>query len=70
MEHPNATKMRETVGAFMSGDLPLMLEGFAPDVVWYAPGPPSAGRPATAARLRWAGRSGGVESPRSVTRSG
>ena len=38
MEHPNATKMRETVGAFIAGALPLMLERFAPDVVWYAPG--------------------------------
>jgi len=38
MEHANATKMRQTIGAFMAGDLPLLLEGFAPDVVWYAPG--------------------------------
>ena len=38
MEHPNATRMRRTVGAFMAGDLPDMLEGFEPDVVWYAPG--------------------------------
>jgi ketosteroid isomerase-like protein len=38
MEHPNATKMRKTVAAFTAGDLPLMLEAFAPDVVWYAPG--------------------------------
>ncbi|HKN80894.1 MAG TPA: nuclear transport factor 2 family protein [Actinomycetota bacterium] len=42
MEHPNATKMRQTVGAFMAGDLPLLLDGFAPDVVWYAPGHTSA----------------------------
>ena len=38
MEHPNATKMRKTVAAFMAGDLPLMLEAFAPADVWYAPG--------------------------------
>jgi ketosteroid isomerase-like protein len=38
MEHPNATRMRQTVGAFMSGDMPGLLQGFADDVVWYAPG--------------------------------
>ncbi len=38
MEHPNATKMRRTVAAFMALDLLLMFEGFAPDVAWYAPG--------------------------------
>lgn len=38
MEHPNATKMRETMGAFMAGDMQLLVEGFAPGVVWYAPG--------------------------------
>jgi ketosteroid isomerase-like protein len=38
MEHPNATRMRQTVDAFMSGDIPRMLQGFADDVVWYAPG--------------------------------
>ena len=38
MEHPNATRMRRTVDALMSGDIPRLLEGFADDVVWYAPG--------------------------------
>lgn len=38
MEHPNAARMRETVDAFMSGDMPRLLQGFADDVVWYAPG--------------------------------
>lgn len=38
MEHPNATRMRRTVEAFTSGDIPGLLEGFAEDVVWYAPG--------------------------------
>jgi len=38
MEHTNATRMRETVDAFMSGDIPRLLGGFADDVVWYAPG--------------------------------
>ena len=38
MEHPNATRMRQTVDAFMSGDIPRLLQGFADDVVWYAPG--------------------------------
>ena len=38
MEHPNATRMRETVGAFTSGDIPALLEGFADDIVWYSPG--------------------------------
>ena len=38
MEHPNATRMRRTVGAFVSGDIPGLLRGFADDVVWYAPG--------------------------------
>jgi ketosteroid isomerase-like protein len=38
MEHPNATLMRQTVDAFMSGDMPRLLRGFADDVVWYAPG--------------------------------
>ena len=38
MEHPNATRMRQTVEAFMSGDIPRLLQGFADDVVWYAPG--------------------------------
>jgi ketosteroid isomerase-like protein len=37
-EHPNATRMRQTVDAFMSGDMPRLLQGFADDVVWYAPG--------------------------------
>ena len=45
MEHPNATLMRRAVGAFMAGDMQLLLEGFAPDVVWYAPGDtPASGR--------------------------
>jgi ketosteroid isomerase-like protein len=45
MEHPNATRMRRTIGAFTAGDMPLLLEGFAPDVVWYAPGDtPASGR--------------------------
>lgn len=44
MEHTNATRMRETVGAFMAGDMPLLLEGFAPEVLFYAPGDsPAAG---------------------------
>jgi ketosteroid isomerase-like protein len=38
MEHRNATLMRQTVDAFMSGDMPRLLRGFADDVVWYAPG--------------------------------
>ena len=38
MDHPNATRMRDTVDAFLSGDMPRLLEGFAEDVVWYAPG--------------------------------
>lgn len=38
MEHPNATLMLQTVDAFMSGDMPRLLQGFADDVVWYAPG--------------------------------
>jgi ketosteroid isomerase-like protein len=38
MEHPNATRMRRTVDALMSGDTPRLLEVFADDVVWYAPG--------------------------------
>jgi hypothetical protein len=54
MEHPNATRMRQTVGAFMAGDIPLLLDGFAENVVWYAPGghagerqtPGAGGRPA------------------------
>jgi ketosteroid isomerase-like protein len=45
MEHPNATRMRQTIGALMAGDLPLLLEGFSPDVVWYAPGDTPAGGP-------------------------
>jgi ketosteroid isomerase-like protein len=45
MEHPNATRMRQTVGAFMAGDIPLLLEGFAENVVWYSPGDtPASGR--------------------------
>jgi uncharacterized protein len=45
MEHPNATRMRQTVGAFMAGDIPLLLDGFAENVVWYAPGDtPASGR--------------------------
>ena len=38
MEHPNATRMRQTMDAFMAGDTPRLLQGFADDVVWYAPG--------------------------------
>lgn len=38
MEHPNAIRMRETLDAFMRGDLDTLLERFADDVVWYAPG--------------------------------
>lgn len=38
MEHPNATRMREAIEAFTAGDLPRLLEGFSPAVVWYAPG--------------------------------
>ncbi len=38
MEHPNATRMRETVDAFMARDVARLLEGFAEDVVWIAPG--------------------------------
>ena len=38
MEHPNARRMRQTVDAFTSGDIPRLLQGFADDVVWYAPG--------------------------------
>ena len=38
MEHPNATRMRRTVDALVSGDIPRLLESFADDVVWYAPG--------------------------------
>jgi uncharacterized protein len=45
LEHPNATRMRQTVGAFMAGDIPLLLDGFAEDVVWYSPGDtPASGR--------------------------
>jgi uncharacterized protein len=45
MEHPNATRMRQTVGAFMAGDIPRLLDGFAENVVWYAPGDtPASGR--------------------------
>ena len=45
MEHPNATRMRQSVGAFMAGDIPLLLDGFAEDVVWYSPGDtPASGR--------------------------
>jgi uncharacterized protein len=51
MEHPNATRMRQTVGAFMAGDIPLLLDGFAENVVWYAPGD-------TPARDRLRGREG------------
>ena len=40
MEHPNATRMRRTVNAFMSGDITALLGEFAEDVVWYAPGDP------------------------------
>lgn len=35
MEHPNATRMRRTVGALVSSDIPRLLEGFAEDVVWW-----------------------------------
>lgn len=38
MDHPNAMRMRDTVDAFLSGDMPRLLDGFAEDVVWYAPG--------------------------------
>ena len=38
MEHPNATRMRETVDAFVSGDIARLLDAFADDIVWYAPG--------------------------------
>ena len=38
MEHPNATRMRQTVDAVMAGEIPRLLQGFADDVVWYAPG--------------------------------
>ena len=38
MEHANATRMRRTVDALISGDIPRLLEGFADDVEWYAPG--------------------------------
>ena len=38
MEHPNATRMRHTVDAVMARDTPRLLQGFADDVVWYAPG--------------------------------
>jgi ketosteroid isomerase-like protein len=38
MEHPNASRMRQTVETFRSGDIPALLEDFAEDVVWYAPG--------------------------------
>lgn len=38
MEHPNATRMRRTVGALVSSDIPRLLEGFAEDVVCYVPG--------------------------------
>lgn len=45
MEHPNATRMRRTIAAFTAGDIPLLLDGFAPDVVWFAPGDtPASGR--------------------------
>ena len=38
MEHPNATRMRETVDAFMARDVDRLLENFAEDAVWIAPG--------------------------------
>jgi ketosteroid isomerase-like protein len=38
VEHPNATRMRRTVDEFVSGDIPALLDEFAEDVVWYAPG--------------------------------
>lgn len=38
MEHVNATRMRETVDAFMARDVDRLLEGFAEDAVWIAPG--------------------------------
>lgn len=45
MEHPNATRMRQTIGAFMAGDVQLLLDAFAQDVIWYAPGnTPASGR--------------------------
>ena len=37
--------MRQTVGAFMTGDIPLLLDGFAENVLWYSPGDtPASGR--------------------------
>ncbi|HEX6579463.1 MAG TPA: hypothetical protein VF195_01095 [Actinomycetota bacterium] len=45
VEHPNATRIRQTVGAFMAGDIPLPLDGFAENVLWYSPGDtPASGR--------------------------
>ena len=38
MEHPNASHMRQTVEAFVSGDMPRLLRACADDIVWYAPG--------------------------------
>ena len=37
-EHPNASRAREGLERFVSGDLPALLDLFADDAVWHVPG--------------------------------
>ncbi|MCA1846465.1 MAG: nuclear transport factor 2 family protein [Actinobacteria bacterium] len=37
-EHPNAVRIRQTYAAFAAGDLPAVLERFAPDTVFHVGG--------------------------------
>ena len=38
VEHPNATAYRQTADAFRAGNIELIAELIAPDVVWHVPG--------------------------------
>lgn len=37
-DHPNATAVREALGAFMAGDRDRLRDAFTDDVVWHVPG--------------------------------
>lgn len=37
-DHPNATLLRDLLGAFAARDLPAMEAGFDDDITWHAPG--------------------------------
>ena len=56
-EHPNATKVRETLSAMSTGDMQSMADALADDVVWHEIGNPEPVRGKAALAARFSGGS-------------